>query len=55
MIARTIERIGYACGDIASSAAGDGPGVYTVTCTSGQTYRAAPVGGRYHFKRLGSH
>ena len=53
VIARTIERIGYACGAVASAAAvdGDEPGTYKVTCTSGQSYQARPVGGRYHFKR----
>lgn len=49
-IARTIERIGYPCGSVASTAGGGG-GVFTVTCTSGHSYRAAPVGGRYRFKR----
>ena len=55
-IARTIERIGYSCGEVASTApvAGEEPGVFKVTCTSGQSYRAAPVRGRYHFRRLGS-
>ena len=52
LVARTIEHIGYACGDIASTSAVDGAaGVYKVTCTSGQSYRAAPVHGRYRFKR----
>jgi hypothetical protein len=53
--ARTIERIGYACGQIASASAieGRGSGVFKITCTSGQSYRAAPVHGRYRFKRLG--
>jgi hypothetical protein len=52
--ARTIERLGYGCGEIASTTAvdGDAPGVYKVTCTSGQSYRAAPVRGRYRFRRL---
>lgn len=52
-VARTIERIGYACGDVASTARveGEAPGVFKVTCTSGQSYRAAPVRGRYHFRR----
>ena len=55
VIARTIGRIGYACGQVASAAAieGDAPGVFKVTCTSGHSYRAAPVRGRYHFRRLG--
>ena len=54
-VARTIERIGYSCGEVASTAAveGAGPGVYKVTCTSGQTYQASPVHGRYHFRRSG--
>jgi hypothetical protein len=54
-IARTIERIGYSCGQVASTAPAEGgvPGVYTVTCTSGQSYRAAPVRGRYRFRRVG--
>jgi hypothetical protein len=52
--ARTIERLGYGCGEIASTTAvdGDAPGVYKVTCTSGQSYRAVPVRGRYRFRRL---
>jgi hypothetical protein len=54
--ARTIERIGYACGRVAAttSVEGEATGVYKVTCTSGQSYRAAPVNGRYRFKRWGS-
>ncbi|MFL6774829.1 MAG: hypothetical protein ACJ8FN_00380 [Sphingomicrobium sp.] len=54
-VARTIERIGYACGEVSSTARieGEGPGVFKVTCTSGQSYRAAPVRGRYHFRRWG--
>jgi len=55
VIARTIGRIGYACGQVASVTAVEGSaGVFTVTCTSGHSYRAAPVRGRYHFRRLGS-
>lgn len=51
-IARTIERIGYACGSVASAAAVDGAsGAFKITCSSGDSYRAAPVGGRYHFRR----
>lgn len=55
VIARTIGRIGYPCGEVASTAAIEGaaPGVFKVTCTSGHSYRAAPVRGRYHFRRLG--
>ena len=55
-IARTIGRIGYACGSVASTSAIDGQsGAFKVTCTSGDSYRASQVRGRYHFKRLGSH
>ena len=53
VIARTIGRIGYPCGQVASTAALDGAGVFKVTCTSGHSYRAAPVNGRYRFKRMG--
>jgi len=53
VVAQTISRLGYACGQVASTSAvdGDAPGVFKVTCTSGQTFRAAPVRGRYHFRR----
>lgn len=53
VIARTIERIGYACGGVASATPVevDDPGTYKVTCTSGQSYQARPVYGRYHFRR----
>jgi hypothetical protein len=51
-IARTIGRIGYSCGQVASTEAVEGElGVFKVTCTSGQSYKAAPVRGRYHFRR----
>lgn len=50
VVARTIERIGYSCGDVTSTTPVDG-GVFKVTCSSGQSYRAAPVNGRYHFRR----
>ena len=49
-IARTIERIGYPCGKVGSTAQGSGSGVFTVNCTSGHAYRASPVRGRYHFR-----
>ena len=53
-IARTIDRIGYRCGEVASATAVDGaPGTFSVTCSSGQTYRATPVHGRYRFRRSG--
>jgi hypothetical protein len=50
-IARTIGRIGYPCGAVASTTPILGK-AFTVTCTSGHSYRAAPVGGRYHFRKL---
>jgi len=53
-IAQTIGRIGYPCGRVASTSQILG-NVFKVTCTSGDSYRAAPTNGRYHFKRLGSH
>jgi uncharacterized membrane protein len=55
IVARTLGRLGYACGEVVSAAAVEGQpaGVFKVTCTSGQSYRAAPVGGRYHFRRWG--
>ena len=55
VIARTIDRIGYSCGEVASTAAVDGgaSGVFKVSCTSGQTFQARPVGGRYRFRRWG--
>jgi hypothetical protein len=30
------------------------PGVFKVNCTSGDSYKATPVRGRYHFRRWGS-
>jgi hypothetical protein len=55
VIARTIQRIGYSCGGVTSTAAVDGEaGVFTVTCSSGQAYKATPLRGRYHFHRLGN-
>jgi hypothetical protein len=55
VIARTIERIGYSCGEVSSTSAVEGSqGSYKVTCSSGQTYQATPVHGRYRFKRSGS-
>lgn len=52
VVARTIERIGYSCGEIASTTAVEGAsGVFKVTCTSGSSYQARPVAGRYRFRR----
>jgi hypothetical protein len=50
VIARTIDRIGYRCGKVVASEAGERG--FTVTCTSGQTYEARPVNGRYRFRRV---
>jgi hypothetical protein len=56
VIAQTIHRIGYSCGNVASTSAVEGSsGVFTVTCTSGETYQASPVRGRYHFRKVASH
>jgi hypothetical protein len=52
VITRTIGRIGYSCGQIASATPVGSDGVFTVTCTSGHSYRASSVRGRYHFRRL---
>ena len=51
VIARTIDRIGYSCGRVASTVAVGAPGAYKVNCASGQSYQAKPVNGRYHFRR----
>ena len=51
VVARTIGRIGYPCGQVASASAMGG-GAFKVTCTSGHSYRAAPVRGRYRFRRM---
>jgi len=55
VIASTIERIGYACGEVSSTAIVDGaaPGTFRVSCSSGHAYQATPVHGRYRFRRLG--
>jgi hypothetical protein len=56
-VARTIHRIGYACGRVISTSGVDGAaaGVFKITCSSGDSYQATPVRGRYHFRRWGSH
>ena len=53
VIARTIDRIGYRCGKVVASQDADEGAGFTVTCTSGQTYQARPVKGRYRFRRVG--
>lgn len=52
VIARTIDRIGYACGRVSSVDPLEAQGNFKVTCTSGQSFQAKPVNGRYRFKRL---
>lgn len=51
-IARTIDRIGYSCGSVTGSESA-GSGVFTISCSSGQKFRASPRSGRYRFKRIG--
>jgi hypothetical protein len=54
-VAQTLDRIGYRCGNVASATPVEGAeGVYRVTCTSGQSFQAKPVNGRYRFRRLAS-
>lgn len=50
VIARTIDRIGYSCGQVTSTAS-TASGGFSVTCSSGQSYNATRVRGRYHFRR----
>jgi hypothetical protein len=55
-IARTIERIGYSCGSVASAArveAAAGETAYKITCSSGQAYRASDRTGRFRFRKWG--
>ncbi len=55
VIARTIDRIGYSCGSVVSTSPVESaaPGVYKITCSSGQSFQAKPVNGRYRFRRTG--
>jgi hypothetical protein len=57
VVARTIERIGYPCGRVTSSASppsdGGGAPAYKVTCSSGASYRASTVHGRLRFRQWG--
>jgi type IV secretory pathway VirB10-like protein len=53
VIARTIDRIGFPCGAVASSAAvtsSGGERAYRITCTSGRSYRASNRTGRFRFR-----
>lgn len=49
-IARTLGRIGFSCGQVASTQAVEG-GAFKVSCTSGESFKAVPVHGRYHFRK----
>ena len=51
VVARTIERIGYACGQVTTTSAVEGAGgpAYKVTCSSGASYRASTVRGHLRF------
>lgn len=53
VVARTIERIGYACGQVTSSSAVEGAGgpAYKITCSSGASYRASTVAGHLRFRK----
>ena len=54
VIARTLDRIGFPCGSVTSSArmeGSDDPTALKVTCSSGQTYRASSKTGRYRFNK----
>jgi hypothetical protein len=55
-VARTIERIGYSCGKVISTSSVEGAaaGIYKIVCSSGDSYQATPVHGRYRFRRSGS-
>jgi hypothetical protein len=57
VIARTLDRIGFRCGSVTSTArieGSDDPSAYRVRCSSGQTYRASARSGRYRFTELKS-
>ena len=53
-IARTIERIGYRCGNVVSASreegSASGPPTYRIACSSGETYRGTDRGGRMYFR-----
>jgi outer membrane biosynthesis protein TonB len=53
LIARTLRRIGFACGEVASTerVLTDGGSVYRINCTNGQSYRGSTVRGRLRFRR----
>ncbi|MDB5698182.1 MAG: hypothetical protein JWN69_986 [Alphaproteobacteria bacterium] len=51
-IARTIDRIGFACGKVVSSAAVEGgpKGTYKINCSSGEAYQGTTKGGHLFFR-----
>ncbi len=53
VVARTIDRIGFRCGRVQSvtPVPDAAPGIYKVTCSSGLSYQASPVNGRYRFRK----
>jgi hypothetical protein len=54
VIVRTIEKIGYPCGSIVSSArieGASGSSDYRINCSSGASYRASNRSGRYRFSK----
>jgi hypothetical protein len=56
VIVRTIEKIGFPCGSIASSSKVEGPSAssdYIIKCSSGASYRASNRSGRYRFSKAG--
>jgi hypothetical protein len=56
VIVRTIEKIGFPCGSIASSSKVEGTSAssdYIIRCSSGASYRASNRSGRYRFSKAG--
>jgi hypothetical protein len=53
-VARTLDRIGYRCGQVVGTSPieNEASGVFKVACSSGHSYQAKPVNGRYRFKRV---
>lgn len=53
-IAQTIQRIGYACGEVTGATAVEGEPVPTwrITCSSGDSYRGTNRGGNMRFRKL---
>lgn len=56
VLARTIERIGYSCGEVVGTERVEGPrgAVYRINCSSGETYRGTTKRGRMYFRRWAS-